>query len=118
MSIENVIKKAIEGGYKRVKKLNINLVPEFLGRQIKEVHGLEEYILLDPLFWSSLGKAMGWKTVSELREGVGEIAYSLDVHFSDSGNSKFLDEWEWKWHSFIQHLAEGGTITGFFEQLK
>lgn len=55
-------------------------------------------VVCDPLFWSSLGKAEGWD--KEINEGTG--------HFQD---------WGWHWHRFIDHLANGGTVDDFFNNL-
>lgn len=92
MTIQQAIEKAIEGGY--------------------NTHGWRpgEYVandaqcvtFLDPLFWQSLGKAMGWS------------------EWHTDGSRKVWKEWhKWKneWHRFIDHLAEGKDAESFFESL-
>ena len=55
--------------------------------------------LFDPLFWQALGKAMGWN-------GVNYLAPEMTT-------------WQWRdyLHDFIDHIADGGTIESYFEQL-
>ena len=50
MTLQEVITKAIEGGYKGNKEFLLKL-PEYAKSQI----------WLDTFFWQSLGKAMGWR---------------------------------------------------------
>ena len=54
--MENIIKKAIEGGYGGKGYFNI------FSLGIKR--DAEYYMVLDPLFWQSLGKACGWTETS------------------------------------------------------
>ena len=83
MTIEETIQKAYNGGYREAKdKAGFVL------------NGIRNFVL-DPLFWQSLGKAMGWGTVEE---GWTE------------------PQWTYKWHHFIDHLIKGGTIEEFFNQ--
>lgn len=60
-----------------------------------------EHYLLRPLFWQSLGKAMGW--------GYTFLRDPCEV-FSQ-------EEWKDKWHDFIDYIAEGGTPESFFDTL-
>lgn len=64
--MENIIKKAIEGGWKQEYK------DHKLKKQYKQPHYWAEkdnvsskidvkYMVLDPLFWQALGKACGWE---------------------------------------------------------
>ena len=89
MTIQEAIKKAIEGGYKS---------PNIIGTELGYFNG----IFLDPQFWQCLGKAMEW--------GYKDIVDPSD-HFSQ-------EEWIDKWHDLIDHLAEGGTAEDYFKQLK
>jgi hypothetical protein len=51
-------------------------------------------------FWQSLGKALGWD----------EKRCFLQ---------KYRDnEWQYQWHRFIDHLAEGKDAESFFETLQ
>lgn len=98
MTIEETIKKAIEGGWKKTPKhcrydgVNHNAV-------------CIEIVLLDPDFWQSLGKAMGWGKLCD--------PYCRTPECSD------CDELGWReqWHKFIDHLADGKSIESFFETL-
>jgi len=58
-------------------------------------------ILLDPLFWRALGKAMGW------------------TDWIVEGGKRRADPNSWKanWHRFIDHLAEGKDPKDFFKEL-
>ena len=58
---------------------------------------------LDPSFWRSLAKAMGWGDPDEIP--TGEI------------NNPICPAWLEKWHRFIDHLAEGKTAEEFFKEL-
>ena len=53
-------------------------------------------ILLDHLFFQALGKAMGWEYQTGKKE---------------------TDWWLHNWHSFIDHLASGGSVDEFFNNL-
>lgn len=55
-------------------------------------------ILLDPLFWISLGKAEGWP----------EQTY----HHPDVDPN-----WRAYWHRLIDHIAEGKDIGSFFDEI-
>ena len=69
-------------------------------KKIKSVtdYILIEQIFLDPSFWQALGKAWGWE--------------KDDHHYySHSCNTA----WEFKWHCFIDHLAEGKDAESFFQ---
>ena len=54
-----------------------------------------EQILLDPTAWQAVGKTRGW---------VVSFPNEEDVFSSP------LKEWRYRWHSFIDHLADGKTI--------
>ena len=55
-------------------------------------------IFLDPQFWQSLGKALGWATQFDEDKG-------------------FNYQWKDYWHKFIDHLADGKDIESFFKDL-
>ena len=98
MTIEQAIEKAIEGGWKSPFTWMENLIfVRHRGMGLNtEREVFHRYILLDPLFWQSLGKAMGWK--------------KRKSHISP-------EPWLFYWHCFIDHLAKGGSIETYFEQL-
>jgi hypothetical protein len=98
--MEEVIKKAIKGGWKPA---------EYRERSHFRTRGRHRWnkntvsssittheILLDPLFWQALGKALGWETVS---------------------GSNMNHEWTQQWHSFIGHLIMGKDPELFFKDL-
>lgn len=55
-------------------------------------------ILLDPLFWQCLGKSLGWDNKDE---------FILNDE----------NRWIYRWHSLIDHIADGGDIDTFFKEL-
>lgn len=73
-------------------------------------------VLLNPLFWEHLGKALGWK--KEI------LIYYSGYAKDDEGNTDGrleeayrIPEWHFYWHCFIDHLAEGKSMESFFEQI-
>ena len=91
MTLQEVITKAIEGGYN-----THGWVP---GEYVS--HDAECITFLDPLFWKSLGKAMEWEN---------------NVYVEGKG-IRDVKEWKQQWHRFIDHLAEGKDAESFFESL-
>ena len=132
MTIQQAVEKAIEGGYMKakdyfgyipsvVKEVHYNK-PEklhqghnFFERTSGSFHfgSAKKYsfsisvneIFLEPLFWQSLGKAMGWERMTE-----------LDT-FAASGLRHAQETWLYQWHRFIDHLASGKDAESFFEGL-
>ena len=109
MTITQAINKAIEGGWK---------YPIWFEDVYSSVHATTEiadelltrYVLLDPLFWLALGRAIEH----------GKKAYMPDVWDKLSASSKdsvFKTSIEYEWHCLIDHLASGGSIESFFETL-
>lgn len=80
--MKDAIEKAIEGGYK-IKGVRANSLPH--------IHWA--IIVYDPLFWQSLGKALGWEEKLQ------------------------LNPWKRCWHNFIDHLIGGKGAEEFFNQL-
>lgn len=56
--------------------------------------------LLDPLAWQAVGKTRGWNIHDNSRN-----LYEAKVH------------WQYQWHRFIDHLADGKTIDQALEAL-
>ena len=100
MTISEVIKKAVEGGW-YPRDIRTQYTHVFTERGHIEVE--DYHIFLDPLFWQALGKSLGWK------EGMG--IYREPGHFE-------LTEWWSQWHNFIDHLACGKSAEEWFEKLK
>lgn len=61
--MENIIKKAIEGGYRAKEKTIHNQI------------GYEKVLICDPLFWQTLGKSCGWVHKFYCDEGSGNSWY-------------------------------------------
>lgn len=110
MTIQQAIEKAIEGGWKHP----FTGLPAFRApteEWLKENWRKYAHIFLDPLFWQSLGKAMGWKMVND---------FSGEQCVRQHGNCTDMDcnpEWKYMWHRFIDHLAEGKDAKSFFEKI-
>ncbi len=98
--METAIKKAIEGGWRNDFK------PDFIVSMETFICRQDKYkVLLDPKFWQALGKAEGWKRSREV------WCY---------GSTKFQqckERWQNEMHTFTQHIANGGTIDEFFNNL-
>jgi len=90
--MNEAIKKAIEGGYHDTHRFFLECENEYA------------HYLIDPLFWQALGKDEGW----DEGEAHDEI-YALAPHMQWM--------WQFKWHRFIDHLAEGKDIDSFFNDL-
>lgn len=103
--MEQAIRKAIEGGWH----------PKYAKSVVtRDQFNVKCRILLDPLFWQSLGKALGWDKIHY--EKCPAICYA---DFRDPGecNCSAKDEWKSQWHSFIDYLAEGKDAESFFTRL-
>lgn len=57
--MENIIRKAIEGGY--IRKNGSFSLPMKLNDEFDIWEYDHNAIVLDPLFWQTLGKACGWQ---------------------------------------------------------
>jgi len=110
MTIEEVLKKATEGGYHIYGSDGMDTYYEGASNEYSAwtrkdnestfVIAVEE-TFLDPAFWQALGKAMGWS-----EEKASVVIYRVKE-----------PEWQSYWHRFIDHLAEGKTLESFFERL-
>ena len=108
MTIAEVLKKAIEGGYHKhdVDGMDIDYKRannDFSAWTRKDndstcVVGVKEP-WLDPHFWRALGLALRWY------EGV------------ETKCLVYNQWWKQPWHRFIDHLAEGNTPEAFFAHL-
>ncbi len=115
MTIQQAIEKAIEGGWKEFANPDeITIRKGGTNDQIYHYdwawgfthtglpYGLPVSVVLsDPLFWQSLGKAMGWEL--ETRQ-VG-------------GGDGLIFKWQNEWHKLIDHLIKSGSIESFFDNL-
>ncbi|HEC64681.1 MAG TPA: hypothetical protein ENI23_05275 [bacterium] len=134
MTIQQTIKKAIEGGYRLGSSLGLNTRKETIklfdvnkntARDIREYWNIA---LLDPSFWKALGKALGW-TGEKIRMCFGcgitlrwnEEPTMDGKHGGKNGCGSDIEEYEGQWliemHRLIDHLAEGKSIESFFKEL-
>lgn len=72
--------------------------------------------LLDPLFWQCLGKRLGWMTWAVCMNCGVKVLMFRECDCEDIEPEPQMG-WEWYWHKFIHHLAEGKSIDSFFEDL-
>jgi len=140
MTIQQAIEKAVESGYDAPV---LKVVAHFKEEQkyadvmteVMMVRNVYPAIFLDPLFWQSLGKAMGWGCyhdkgytgmMSDINSTREETYYWWVCSFGECPfSTKRLKEygekpktnWKKEWHRFIDHLAEGKDAESFFETL-
>ena len=110
MTIQETIEKAINGGWKLPPVHPFGEI-QFIRsdtRPKSSFHLHSDSLFLDPLFWQSLGKAMGWYVKGQGKLGLNRLHPDGRYH---------TDEWLFKWHRFIDHLAEGKDPESFFKQL-
>jgi len=101
--MKEISKIAIEGGYlKEWLEGDEEKIRRYLiGWDIQGNEGNMMMCVLDPLFWQSLGRSLGWR----------------DEEFDIYDSGKPFQEWKEQWHSFIDHLADGKDAESFFEEL-
>lgn len=117
--MEKAIKYSIEGGWRFNNKLKIYDLSFKIIRP-EENDGLYKFVsgghtvymdvgdfLFDPLFWNSLGKALGHE-----KEMLEFIIWSS---VKDSVNKCWW--WEAQWHMFTDHLIAGKDPEEFFINL-
>jgi hypothetical protein len=76
----------------------IKLAIEKGGYENKPIWITESDIILDPLFWQALSKALGWKEFA----GRGEGSYPI---------------WKWQAHRYFDLVLTGGNKEKFWEEL-
>lgn len=69
-----------------------------------------EKMLIDPLFWSALGKAEVWEERTYYEISCKAREYQVYEETSEV-------TWLYQWHQLLDHLAEGKDIESFFKQL-
>lgn len=108
--MEKAIKKAIEGGWRPKAEKATDILTysgEIIGIQKTAFLGYSQ-MLLDPLFWQALGKAMGWK---------GTENHNHELNEDCSSSCWGMDGWQLTWHRFIDHISSGKDADSFFEEL-
>jgi len=76
-----------------------------------------EQVFLDPLFWQSLGKAMGWSDGGEYCRGSRVCKKGVTELHKPCVWEVVEPRWKGEWHRFIDHLAEGKTAEDYFKNL-
>jgi hypothetical protein len=100
MTINEAIRNSIRGGYDCPTR--------------SEEGAFLEVIFLDPSFWQSLGKALGWIDAEYPNGSIMCNSEKCDSRYCEyAGYRNPVDQW----HRFIDHLAEGKTAESFFEAL-
>ncbi len=127
--MNEAIKKAIEGGWKKGWRFDhkdvVFVYMEKVDASCKQpiCAWMWERVALDPSFWQSLGKAMGWKTRRKCCEGCGSKEKLINGEYHricsscNRGNPTLIAEWQYHWHRFIDHLIAGKDADSFFLEL-
>lgn len=102
--MKEAIQKAIEGGYK---------APYDWDDISWQGENARKQTLLDPLFWSSLGRALGWSTSCYHRDENNTWKEYRHVAKCNIGSAW----WEIHWYWFIDHLIAGKDPDEFFTVL-
>jgi len=127
MTIETAIEKAIEGGWIYRQGMSFREWHYYdKGRPFVRAyfdtssnsHDIQwEEIMLDPIFWQSLGKAMGWQECYYQYHYKFNEPYPFNVKSKSMSHQPHYLLWQYYWHSLIDHLADGGTIEEYFKKL-
>jgi hypothetical protein len=136
MTIEEAIKKAVEGGWKKSDGWEFegydpeyrekSYFQSFSGGDLYDHDILNSETFLDPAFWQSLGKALEWsekeitihhksRTVSVVVKPGGSRTFKVPAH--DVKRIVKNQRWKKEWHNFIDHLAAGNDAESFFKGL-
>lgn len=119
MTTKQAIEKAIEGGY---MLMNLKDNTAILLMALAE----KEKTLLNPLFWRSLGTALGWgikcqNCGGEIGEssGMGKVTFKYQCKGKCGSyfDSREAEVWAKEWHRFIDVLSEGKSADDFFKEL-
>jgi hypothetical protein len=103
-AVEQAIREAEKSGYE-VGSVAIGFFWNVVGTYARTItegaDGLKvrvSAILLDSSFWQALSKAKGWNKIGK------EVP-------------NLVGDWQYHWHRFIAHLAEGKDAESFFAEL-
>ncbi len=116
--MKEAIQKAIEGGWR--PNHQIQMIDNFHYKDGYLQINRGSHIFLDPLFWISLGKSLGWGKCLNCGDP-GNSAH----HFTPSGQCEVCGgtqpgEYMFHWHRFIDFLAavkDKEDIDVFFNDL-
>jgi hypothetical protein len=118
MTVQEVIDKAVEGGYHIYGSDGMDTLYEGANSEYsvwtrKDNESsfivLTEKTFLDLQFWHALGRALGWSEMCDLA--------LICVHGQEECQSYRGYYWMFQWHRFIQVLADGNTPDAFFASL-
>jgi len=128
--MQNAIKKAIENGYEeqdgyksvscKIHKdstYTISYSDKSTCHCCYSILSNQNKMLLDPLFWQALGKQQGWdgkKKYCILSGEETDSRYCSSCYDCPAHKYNFP---EYYWHNFIDHIAVGGSIDDFFNQI-
>lgn len=122
--MEQAIKKAIDGGYifdnSYIQKTSPKWIVEHYSYGISSM-------LMDPLWWKCLGKAMNWeedthsfmvptKRIERVIAGGGSKIFFRKSHMITRPRKNAI--WRKEWHNFIDHISEGKDAESFFKKLQ
>lgn len=112
MTIQEAIELAQKNGFGATDELIIE-------------HGL--VILLDPFFWQALSKALGWKDWAHYFNGrfvtcvwdwqEKQSPYGAGAAIVRTERYEVKPAWLHYQLQLIEHIADGGTIESYFEEL-
>ncbi len=114
------IKKMVEGGWKfprwGLKDLQLEVEGQYIGTWSNDEGGPGydkiriEVVLLDPLAWQALGKALGWS-------GRIRARYYTQLATEYVKNPLDVPQWGFQMLKFTHHLIEGKSIESYFQEL-
>lgn len=108
MTIEQAIKAAIKGGYLK-QGINSNEEESILRqRRLGYAMNNKYEVLLDPKFWQSLGKELGWNGETETEKIIRQYNMLPENE---------LLKWKYCWHGLIDYLIAGKSIEDYFKEL-
>lgn len=128
--IEQAIRKAFEGGWlsdrefqffnttAQIADINTHFRIKvrfyrkngFVGTKWWEIAD-QKSAFLDSSFWIALGKVLGWDSNYRGKFIMTKHAYN------DVVINHLYPAWEYQWHLFIRHLAEGKDPNDYFKEI-
>lgn len=117
MTVREAINIAVEkGGYvqklgtRNIKSTDWEQYTKQAWQEFSELKALH-----DPLLGESLGKTMGLAAMPFCQACHRQSNYTTHCGCC---NGKGIDTWLYRWHGFIDHLAEGKEAEEFFKDLR
>lgn len=96
-AVERMIKAAIDGGWGKANDYRPDIKSYFDFMSFYGAIGIYQ-ALLDPTFWQCAGKSLGWT-------------------WGDGYTEPVEANWQFHWHRFIDHLADGHDINSALEKI-